>query len=76
MEKDFEERLRNLCFDVLGDHTEESNWEIQDLGKHGIGVLIKRPRLVYSPIEFMKEDFYNAIKGTEFENVGLWMPQD
>lgn len=76
MEKDFEERLKKLCFDVLGDHTEESNWEIQDLGRYGIGVLIKRPRLVCSPIEIMREDFENTIKGTEFENVGLWIPRD
>lgn len=76
MEKEFEKRLNNLCLDILGDHTSPDNWEIEDLGRNRIGVFIKRKALVYSPIEFMKEDWNNAIKGTEFENVGLWLPQN
>lgn len=70
MTQDFRNRLEMLCFDVIGDHTEPENCKIveQD-GK--VKVVVKK-RTLYSPKEFVVEDWDRAVEDNEeFANVEL-----
>lgn len=71
---DYEQELRDFCFDVLQDHMEERAYTIEQDRKGNWRVLVLYSGLVYAPMCVVREDWERNTKGTKFENVSLFLP--
>ena len=65
----FLNELEDLCFDVLGDHANPNDIYVEISPQFEWRVIITR---LFSPREFVGDDWKNATKGTKFENVKLF----
>ena len=59
MKDNFMNDLNTLCFDVLGDHIELDDYRIEEKDNK-VKVIVKEKAL-YSPKEFLIEDWENAL---------------
>lgn len=63
-------KLEFFAFDVLGDFLPLRAYEVTNV--HGRDVILVNTARIGVPIDFVHDEWNNAIKGTEFENVRLY----